>query len=148
MDINVPFTFRPVTPEIPEPKYETDTAAGFDLPANIYNTFTLCPGQRAVIETGLSFAIPDGYEIQVRPRSGLAAKKGITVLNSPGTIDSDYRGVVGVILFNAGSEPFDIEPGMRIAQAVLCPVFRAVLDERTFLPETKRGAGGFGSTGV
>jgi dUTP pyrophosphatase len=106
------------------------------------------PGGRALIPTGLKMAIPAGYEIQVRPRSGLALKNGITLPNSPGTIDEDYRGELGVILMNAGHEPFTVERGMRIAQAVLAPVTRGVWREVTELPDSARGAGGFGSTGT
>jgi len=108
---------------------------------------TLAPGARAMVPTGLSFAIPEGFEIQVRPRSGLAAKNGVTCLNTPGTIDSDYRGEVKVILINLGAEPFVIARGERIAQLVLAPVTRAAFDEVGSLDDTARGAGGFGSTG-
>ncbi|MCH5288910.1 MAG: dUTP diphosphatase [Treponema sp.] len=130
------------------PEYKTAGAAGADVCALLDEPVTLAPMQRALIPTGLSFAIPAGYEVQVRPRSGLAAKNGITCLNAPGTIDSDYRGEVKVILINLGQEPFTVRNGDRIAQLVVAPVttgdFRAV----TELDVTARGNGGFGSTGV
>jgi dUTP pyrophosphatase len=119
-----------------------------DLLAAVSAPVVIAPGERALIPTGLKMAIPAGYEIQVRPRSGLALKNGITLPNSPGTIDEDYRGELGVILMNAGNEPFTVERGMRIAQAVLAPVTRGVWREVTELPESARGAGGFGSTGT
>jgi dUTP pyrophosphatase len=119
-----------------------------DLLAAVSAPVVIAPGGRALIPTGLKMAIPAGYEIQVRPRSGLALKNGITLPNSPGTIDEDYRGELGVILMNAGNEPFTVERGMRIAQAVLAPVTRGAWREVTELPETARGAGGFGSTGT
>jgi dUTP pyrophosphatase len=119
-----------------------------DLLAAISAPVVIPPGGRALIPTGLKMAIPTGYEIQVRPRSGLALKNGITLPNSPGTIDEDYRGELGVILMNAGSEPFTVERGMRIAQAVLAPVTRGVWREVAELPDSARGAGGFGSTGT
>jgi dUTP pyrophosphatase len=119
-----------------------------DLLAAISAPVVIAPGGRALIPTGLKMAIPAGYEIQVRPRSGLALKNGITLPNSPGTIDEDYRGELGVILMNAGNEPFTVERGMRIAQAVLAPVTRGVWREVSALPESARGAGGFGSTGT
>ncbi len=133
---------------LPLPSYATAGAAGMDLLAAVQRPVTLAPGARALIPTGLRIAIPAGYEVQVRPRSGLALKNGITLPNSPGTIDEDYRGELGVILLNAGQEPFTVERGMRIAQAVLAPVVRAVWAEVAELPETDRGAGGFGSTGT
>jgi dUTP pyrophosphatase len=131
------------------PAYETADAAGMDLRAAIEDAapVTLAPGHRAMIPTGLTIALPPGYEAQVRPRSGLAAKHGITCLNSPGTIDADYRGEVKVILINLGQEPFVIKRGERIAQMIIAPVTRAELKVVTELDETKRGAGGFGSTG-
>ena len=132
------------------PRYETAGAAGADLRANLADrgAVQLVPGARVLVPTGLRLAVPDGYEVQIRPRSGLALKHGITLPNSPGTIDSDYRGPLGVIVMNAGAEPFVIEHGMRIAQMVVAPVVRAVFDEVASLDETRRGAGGFGSTGV
>lgn len=131
------------------PAYETLGAAGMDVRAAIpeSETITLAPGSRDMVPTGLSVAIPHGYEIQMRPRSGLAAKHGITCLNSPGTIDSDYRGELKVILINHGADPFVIKRGERIGQMVLAPVTRIVWDEVDSLDETERGSGGFGSTG-
>ena len=130
------------------PHYETTAAAGVDLRANINASITLQPLERMLIKTGLFLQIPEGYEAQVRPRSGLALKKGITVLNSPGTIDADYRGEVGVILINLSNEPFVIEDGERIAQLVFAQVTQAKWQETSSLSETERGAGGFGSTGL
>lgn len=131
------------------PSYETAGSAGIDVRAAIDEEAPqlLTPGQRAMIETGLSVAIPEGYEIQIRPRSGLAAKHGITCLNTPGTIDSDYRGEIKVILINLGQETFKIERGERIAQMVLAPVTQLEWKTVDTLDETDRGAGGFGSTG-
>ena len=130
---------------LPLPGYATDGAAGMDVVSA--EDATLAPGGRAAIATGFSMAIPPGYEVQVRPRSGLALKHGVTCLNTPGTIDSDYRGEVKVILANLGNEDFVIARGDRIAQLVPAPVQRAVLDEVDSLEDTARGAGGFGSTG-
>jgi dUTP pyrophosphatase len=130
------------------PKYETSLASGFDIRAQIESPMTVAPGASVMVPTGLSFEIPVGYEIQVRPRSGLAAKKSVTVLNTPGTIDADYRGEVKVILINLGAEPFVIQDQDRIAQCVLCPVLQAQMELVTELSDTQRGAGGFGSTGV
>ena len=130
------------------PEYETGASAGMDLCANSTETVILKPLERALIKTGLFLEIPEGYECQVRPRSGLAFKKGVTVLNSPGTIDADYRGEVGVILVNLSSEPFTVEHGERIAQLVFAKVKQAKWIEVEELSETERGAGGFGSTGV
>ncbi len=131
------------------PAYETADAAGMDLRAAVEDSapVTLAPGHRAMIPTGLTIALPSGYEAQVRPRSGLAARHGVTCLNSPGTVDADYRGEVKVILINHGQEPFVIKRGERIAQMIIAPVTRADLKVVTELDETKRGAGGFGSTG-
>ena len=129
------------------PKYETNGSSGMDLAANIENEIDLAPGKTAIIPTGLAVSIPKNFEIQIRPRSGLAAKNQISVLNTPGTIDSDYRGELKVILVNLGKENFKIEKGIRIAQMVLCPVVKATLKEVDILEETKRGEGGFGSTG-
>ena len=133
--------------DLPLPSYQTDDAAGMDLYAAIEAPITLDPGDKTMVATGLAVALPSGYEAQVRPRSGLAAKHGVTVLNSPGTIDADYRGEVKVILINHGREPFVITRGERIAQMLVAPVTRAILDVVDDLPETVRGAGGFGSTG-
>lgn len=132
------------------PSYETAEAAGMDLRAALGadETVTLKPGQRALVPTGLSMAMPAGYEAQIRPRSGLAAKNGITVLNTPGTIDSDYRGELKIILINLGDEDFDITRDMRIAQMIIAPVVQARLQETDSLSDTVRGAGGFGSTGT
>ena len=129
------------------PVYQTSGSAGADVCAFLKEDFVLEPMQRAAIPTGLSFAIPAGYEMQVRPRSGLALKNGITCLNTPGTIDSDYRGEVKVILINLGSEPFTIKNGERIAQLVVKPVVCADFAQVSVLDKTARGAGGFGSTG-
>ena len=131
------------------PAYETADAAGMDLRAAVPDDapMTLKPGERAMVPTGLTIALPPRHEAQVRPRSGLAAKHGVTCLNSPGTIDADYRGEVKVILINHGQEPFVIKRGERIAQIVIAPVTRAELSIVTTLDETQRGAGGFGSTG-
>jgi dUTP pyrophosphatase len=133
---------------LPLPAYATDGAAGMDLLAAVAAPLVILPGGRALVPTGLTIALPHGYELQVRPRSGLALKNGITLPNSPGTIDEDYRGELGVILLNTGAEPFTVERGMRIAQAVIAPVVRAAWREVTTLPETTRGTGGFGSTGT
>ncbi|WP_119417784.1 dUTP diphosphatase [Desertibaculum subflavum] len=134
--------------DLPLPAYATEGAAGFDLAAAVATPVTLAPGARALVPTGFAMALPPGFEAQVRPRSGLAAKHGVTVLNSPGTIDSDYRGEVAVILVNLGEAAFVVERGMRIAQAVVAPVTHARLVEADALTETARGAGGFGSTGT
>ena len=131
---------------LPLPAYATEGAAGMDVVAA--ESLVLAPGARHAVATGFAFAIPDGYEVQVRPRSGLALKHGVTCLNTPGTIDSDYRGEVKVILANLGAEPFPIARGDRIAQLVAAPVQRAVFDEVYNLDNTVRGSGGFGSTGV
>ena len=129
------------------PAYETLASAGMDLRANINESVTLQPLERAVIKTGLFIELPIGYEAQVRPRSGLAAKKGITVLNAPGTIDADYRGEVGVILVNLSNEAYTLNDGERIAQLVIAKHERAQWAETSLLSETSRGSGGFGSTG-
>jgi dUTP pyrophosphatase len=133
---------------IPLPKYETDGSSGMDLAANIDQEIEINPGKSAIIPTGLAVAIPKNYEIQIRPRSGLAAKNQISVLNTPGTIDADYRGELKVILVNLSEKKFKIEKGLRIAQMVLCPVVKAILKEVNDLEETKRGSSGFGSTGI
>ena len=130
------------------PSYETDASAGMDLRANINESITLKPLERTIVKTGLFIALPVGFEAQVRPRSGLAAKNGITVLNAPGTVDADYRGEIGVILVNLSNEDFVINDGERIAQLVIAKHERANWEEVEVLSETKRGAGGFGSTGV
>ena len=130
------------------PKYETAGSSGMDLAANIENKIEIAPGKTAIIPTGLSVSIPKNFEIQIRPRSGLAAKNQISVLNTPGTIDADYRGELKVILINLSDNAFIIEKGLRIAQMVLCPVIKATLKEVDTLKDTKRGSGGFGSTGI
>ena len=132
---------------LPLPTYESAHAAGMDLRAAVPEPLRLEPGKRALVPTGIAIALPDGYEAQVRPRSGLALKDGVSVLNAPGTIDADYRGEVGVILINHGEEPFDINRGERIAQLVITPVSQGVWVEVETLDETSRGAGGFGSSG-
>lgn len=131
----------------PLPKYETTGSAGMDLHANIDSEILLKPMGRALVKTGLFMALPEGYEAQIRPRSGLAYKKGLTVLNSPGTIDADYRGEIGVILINLSEEPFIIKDGERIAQMVIAPYTRTELINVEVLSSTERGSGGFGSTG-
>ena len=138
----------PHNTDLPLPAYETAQSAGMDLAAAIDAPVTLAPGGRAMVPTGLGIALPAGYEAQVRPRSGLAAKNGVTVLNTPGTVDADYRGEVKVILINLGDDAFEIERGMRIAQMVIAPVTQASFAEVDTLPETARGTGGFGSTGT
>lgn len=130
------------------PNYETEGAAGMDLRANIETAIVLKPLERTIVKTGLFIALPIGFEAQVRPRSGLAAKKGITVLNAPGTVDADYRGEIGVILVNLSNETFVINDGERIAQLIIAKHERINWKEVTVLSETERGAGGFGSTGV
>lgn len=130
------------------PQYATAQSAGVDLEAAVDAPVTLQPGERQLIPTGLAIALPDGYEAQVRPRSGLAFKNGVTVVNAPGTIDADYRGEIKVILGNLGTEPFTVERGMRIAQMVVAPYTQVAWDVVDTLDETARGAGGFGSTGV
>jgi len=130
------------------PKYETPGSSGMDIAAHIENNIIINPGEKALVTTGFSIAIPKGYEVQIRPRSGLAVKKNITVLNTPGTIDADYRGEIKVILINLGKEKFIIENGERIAQMVVCPIVQANLEEVIELPGTERGSGGFGSTGT
>ena len=137
----------PGAEDLPLPRYASEGAAGLDLRAALPEPLLLTPGQRALVPTGLRIAVPTGYEAQVRPRSGLALRHGIVLPNSPGTIDSDYRGEVQVILWNAGPEPFGIARGDRIAQLVIAPVARVELEEAA-LDETPRGAGGFGSTGA
>ena len=133
---------------IPLPKYETEGSSGMDLTANVNKVIEIQPGKSEIIPTGIALSIPKNYEIQIRPRSGLAAKNQISVLNTPGTIDEDYRGEIKVILINLGEKKFKIEKGLRIAQMVLCPVIKAELEEVDELNETKRGSGGFGSTGI
>ncbi len=147
-NVSVSITQLPHFEGLNMPKYATDLSAGVDLEAAITAPVTLKPGERTLIETGLAIALPEGFEAQIRPRSGLAFKNGVTVLNSPGTIDADYRGEVKVILANLGTENFTIERGMRIAQMVVAPYSRVSWNVVEALDETARGAGGFGSTGV
>lgn len=134
--------------DLPLPAYATAQSAGLDLMAAIEGEIVLAPGARQLVPTGLAIALPAGYEAQVRPRSGLALKHGITVLNSPGTIDADYRGEVKVLLVNHGAEPFRLQRGDRIAQMVVAPVTRIAWNAVAALDETERGAGGYGSTGI
>ena len=129
------------------PVYKTSGSSGMDLMAYVKNKINIKPGKTAMIPTGIAVAIPKNYEIQIRPRSGLAAKKGISVLNTPGTIDSDYRGEIKIILINLSKKSFVVKSGDRIAQMILCPVAKAKLNEVKNLPKTMRGKGGFGSTG-
>ena len=134
--------------EVSLPKYETSGSSGMDLAANIDANINIDPGKTAIIPTGLALSIPKGFEVQIRPRSGLAAKQKISVLNTPGTIDADYRGEIKIILINLGQETFKVEKGLRVAQMVVCPVVQAHLKEVDDLSETERGKGGFGSTGT
>ena len=134
--------------EINLPKYETDGSSGMDLSANINSNIEIEPGDSTIIPTGISVSIPKNFEIQIRPRSGLAAKNQISVLNTPGTIDADYRGEIKVILINLGKKKFILEKGSRIAQMVLCPIAKAKIREVENLEKTDRGSGGFGSTGT
>ena len=128
------------------PEYKTDGSSGMDLMANVEQTVKILPGEKKIISTGIMVAIPEQYEIQIRPRSGLAAKNGISVLNTPGTIDSDYRGEIKIILINLGKDIFEIKKNDRIAQMIVCPIIKVELEEVESLPETVRGKGGFGST--
>ncbi|WP_408611885.1 dUTP diphosphatase [Falsiroseomonas oryzae] len=148
MSVEILVTRLPHGEGLPLPSYATEGAAGMDLLAAVAEPLVIPPGGRALVPTGLRIALPHGHELQVRPRSGLALKHGITMPNTPGTVDEDYRGELQVIVLNAGSEPFTIERGMRIAQAVVAPVTRGVWKEVVELPDTTRGEGGFGSTGT
>ena len=130
------------------PKYETNGSSGMDLAANIEQDIEIKPGKTAIIPTGLAISIPKDFEVQIRPRSVLAAKNQVSILNTPGTIDADYRGELKVILINLSQKSFKIEKGLRIAQMVVCPVIKAVWEEVDVLEETERGLGGFGSTGT
>lgn len=134
--------------DLPLPETATPLSAGLDLLAAVVEPLDLAPGARALVPTGIAMALPPGYEAQVRPRSGLAARHGVTVLNSPGTIDADYRGEVGVVLINLGDQPFRVERAMRIAQMIVAPVTRIAWREMTDLSDTVRSTGGFGSTGL
>ncbi len=138
---------RKLRPDAATPAYQTEGAAGLDLSAALDKPITIAPGDRALVMTGIAIGLPPGHEGQVRPRSGLALKHGVTVLNSPGTIDEDYRGEIGIVLVNHGKERFHVTHGMRIAQLVVAPVRQVEVHEVTDLEETARGAGGYGSTG-
>ena len=146
--IQISISRLPHNVDLPLPAYETEQAAGMDLAAALVAPIALSCGEHALVPTGISIALPKGYEAQIRPRSGLAAKNMVTVLNAPGTVDADYRGEVKVILINLGDKAFTIEHGMRIAQMVVAPVTQATLAEFDVLPETTRGVAGFGSTGT
>ncbi|WP_439597509.1 dUTP diphosphatase [Falsiroseomonas sp.] len=146
--VEILVTRLPHAEGLPLPAYATPGAAGMDLLAAVAAPVVIPPGGRALVPTGLCIALPEDHELQVRPRSGLALKHGLTMPNTPGTVDEDYRGELQVILMNAGTEAFTVERGMRIAQAVVAPVVRARFREVEVLPETARGAGGFGSTGT
>ncbi|WP_171970237.1 dUTP diphosphatase [Falsiroseomonas frigidaquae] len=146
--VEILVTRLPHAKGLPLPEYATPGAAGMDLLAAVAAPLVIAPGARVLVPTGLCIALPPDHELQVRPRSGLALKHGITLPNSPGTVDEDYRGELQVIVMNAGTEPFTVERGMRIAQAVVAPVVRARFREVEVLPETARGVGGFGSTGT
>jgi dUTP pyrophosphatase len=148
MTVEVRVRRLPHAGDLPLPAYATPGAAGLDLLAAVTDPVVIGPGQRALIPTGLAIALPPNHELQIRPRSGLALRNGIVLPNSPGTIDEDYRGEVQVIVLNAGDQPFTVERGMRIAQAVLAPVVRLAWREVDSLDATDRGAGGFGSTGT
>ncbi|MCX7924726.1 MAG: dUTP diphosphatase [Fimbriimonadales bacterium] len=145
--LRVLITQEPDATDLPLPSYQTDGSAGVDLYAAVKEPLTLQPGERALVPTGIRIALPPGYEAQVRPRSGLAIRHGIGMVNAPGTIDSDYRGEVCVILINWGQEPFTIRRGERIAQLVIAPVMRVEWEQVNELPPTARGDGGFGHTG-
>lgn len=145
--ININVKLLPHFEGLDIPAYQTPGSAGMDIPAAVSEDITLLPGKRALIPTGIAMELPEGYEAQVRPRSGLAAKEGVTVLNTPGTIDSDYRGEIKVILINLGDAPFTVTRGMRIAQMVIAPVQQGVLIPTDDLNESSRGAGGFGHSG-
>ena len=147
MNVRIPILRAEEGADLPLPAYATPGAAGLDLIAAIPEPVTLAPGDRMLVSAGIRLALPEGYEAQVRPRSGLALKHGVTCLNSPGTIDADYRGVVSVILANLGAETFVIHRGDRIAQMVVAPVARVAWDAADELPPTERGEGGFGHTG-
>ena len=148
MTVSVSVTRLPHGADLELPGYETADAAGMDLRAAVKADMEIAPGARALVPTGLAIALPPGYEAQVRPRSGLALRNGISLVNSPGTIDADYRGEVGVIIINHSEESFTVTRGMRIAQMIVAPVTQAAWQEVDALPDTERGAGGFGSTGT
>ncbi len=146
--VDVKVTRLPHGADLPLPEYQSAQAAGLDLLAAVAAEMIIPPGKRALVPTGLAIALPPNTEAQVRPRSGLAARNGVTVLNTPGTIDADYRGEIQVILINLGDEPFVVQRGTRIAQLVIAPVLHASLSEAQTLSDTERGGGGFGSTGT
>ena len=146
--VRIAISREPGTEDLPLPEYETEHASGMDLRAAVTEPLTLAPGERALVPTGLRIALPPDVEAQIRPRSGLALRHGISMVNTPGTIDADYRGEIRVILINLGQEPFTIERGERIAQMVIAPVLRATWVPAGTLGETARGGGGFGHTGV
>ena len=146
-EISVVITRLDGSEDLPLPRYMTDRAAGMDLLAAVEGDLVLAPGRRALVPTGIAIALPEGFEAQVRPRSGLALKNGVTLVNTPGTIDADYRGEIRVILINHGSEPFVVRRGDRIAQMIVAPVCRVRWDLQGSLPATDRGEGGFGHTG-
>lgn len=146
--VTISVTRLPHAQDLALPAYATEHSAGMDLLAAVKEPVTLETGERVLVPTGLSIALPDGYEAQIRPRSGLALKNGVSLVNAPGTIDADYRGEIGVIVINFGWEPFTIERGMRIAQMVIAPYTRAQFSEVVELPSSDRGEGGFGSTGT
>jgi dUTP pyrophosphatase len=146
--ISISITRSESAKDLALPAYATEHSAGMDLLAAVTENVVLKTGERKLVPTGLSIALPDGYEAQIRPRSGLALKNGVSLVNSPGTIDADYRGEIGVIVINHGAEPFTIERGMRIAQMVIAPYTRAQFSEVLELPTSSRGSGGFGSTGT
>jgi dUTP pyrophosphatase len=147
-ELTISFTRKPGTEDVPPPRYMSEHASGMDVCAAVEQPLTLQPGDIRLVPTGIYVSIPPGYEIQVRPRSGLALKHGLTIVNAPGTIDSDYRGEVGIILGNMAREPFTVERGMRIAQLVVQRVIRAELVQQDSLDDTARSGGGFGHTGV
>jgi len=148
MSVSVSVTRLPHGADLDLPAYETADSAGMDLQAAIAEDVDIAPGARTLVPTGLAIALPPSYEAQIRPRSGLALRNGISLVNSPGTIDADYRGEIGVIVINHGEETFTVTRGMRIAQMVVAPVTQALWDEVPELPATERGSGGFGSTGT
>ena len=145
--VTVQITRDPGTEDIPLPAYETEHAAGMDIRAAVTAALTIAPGERALVPTGLRIGLPEGYEAQIRPRSGLALKHGISLPNTPGTIDADYRGEIGIIMINLGQQPFVINRGDRIAQMIVAPVTKVAWESVDTLSETVRGAGGFGHTG-
>ena len=146
--VKVSLKIDPAAKDLPIPRYMSDGAAGLDLCADVKNDTVIAPGEIKLISTGISIGIPLGYEAQIRPRSGLALKHGITMVNTPGTIDSDYRGVISLIVTNLGKEPYTVKRGARMAQMVINEVIRAEFEEVEELSETKRSVGGFGHTGV